>query len=249
MNMKACPHCGEELPQEADFCPYCMEKLIEERNAPTVAEKPAKAKFVLIIAICVFAAAAIIAISPLTRNNSKASQNDITNDEITVAAWIMKLRPHGATGSFRFCLENSVVGFGWGLEGAPSTIKEYRTMRAQEGAYPGDTTLNDTLDSFENMTTPGSSYTHLVWTTGPDGEYYICEITGGYQYSREEGHDEAGIVNFAKCRFYKVGSDDLVPQYIIDEMEGSGVIRFVHNMKAIETTKQLWLVARGLDKN
>ena len=239
MEMKKCPYCGEDLPMEAAFCPCCMEKLIEERPVEISREHPKKTRSLLYLAIlCVLAAATSVMLLfwPVSRTNG--------DDEITVAAWIMKLRPHGASDTFNFCLTNSVVGFGWGLQGNPTTIKEYSTMRAQEGAYPGDTMLGDTLDSFENMTAPGSSYTHLVWTIDPDGNYYICEITGSYQYKRDEAHDKAGIPNYAECKFYKVGSEDLVPQYIIEELEASGVIRFVHDAKAIETTKQLWLVAR-----
>ena len=239
MDMVKCPHCGEDLPREATFCPCCMEKLIEEKPVAISREKPGKTRRLLYLAaLCVIAAA--IALIWLSWPAAKTNQDD----DIMVAAWTMKLRPHGASDAFNFCLSNSVVGFGWGLQGSPSTIKEYRTMRAQEGAYPGDTMLGDTLDSFENMTTPGSSYTHLVWTIDPDGNYYICEITGSYQYIRDEAHDMAGITNFADCIFYKVGSEDLVPLYIVGELEASGVIRFVHDAKAIEVTKQLWGAAR-----
>ena len=238
MDMKKCSHCGEDLPREAAFCPCCMEKLIEEKPVTIIRDVPKKRRAALyIIVLCVLAAAIVV-----TWLSWPASRTSV-DDDVIVAAWIMKLRPHGASDTFNFCLSNSIVGFGWGLEGTPTTIKEYRTMRVQEGAYPGDTMLNDTLDSFENMTSPGSSYTHLVWTIDPEGNYYICEITGGYQYKRDEAHDTAGVPNYVECRFYKVGSEDLVPQYIINEFESSGVIRFVHDARAIEITKQLWLVA------
>lgn len=32
MNNKHCPNCGNELPEEANFCPYCMTKLITENG-------------------------------------------------------------------------------------------------------------------------------------------------------------------------------------------------------------------------
>jgi hypothetical protein len=216
-----------------------MEKLIDEREIPVVRRKSRKSRlfpYMLMILLALFIGVTVFLFT-------RSARNDDQYDTV-IAVWTMKLRPHGAIEPFNFCRDNSIVGFGWSLQGNPATIREFRAMRLEEGAYPGDTMLGDTLDSFENMTSPGSSYTHLVWTVSPDGIYYICEITGGYRYSRSEAHDRAGMVNFAECIFYRVGSEDLVPHFIIDELGESGVIRFVSDSQAIEVTRKLWLAAK-----
>jgi len=205
-----------------------MEKLVDERDVSVVRRKSRKGNLLMYMLMILLALVISVTVFLFTRN----TQGDTQHDTI-VAVWTMKLRPHGAIEPFSFCLDNSIVGFGWSLQGNPESIREFRSMRVEEGAYPGDTMLNDTLDSFENMTSHGSSYTHLVWAVSPDGIYYIFEITGGYRYSRDEAHDRAGMVNFAEGVFYKVGSDDLVPQIIIDEFGESGVIRFVSDTHAL----------------
>jgi len=216
-----------------------MEKLVGERDVPIIRKKSHKRIFFPVLLLIMLALLISVAVLFFTHGIQSDDQYDVL-----VAAWTMKLRPHGAIEPFNFCYDNSIVGFGWSLQGNPTTIREFRTMRLEEGAYPGDTMLNDTLDSFENMTSPGSRYTHLVWTVCPDGVYYICEITGGHRYSRDEAHDRAGMVNFAECIFYGIGSDDLVPQFIINSLGESGIIRFVSDTQAIEITLMLWLAAK-----
>lgn len=98
--------------------------------------------------------------------------------------------------------------------------------------------MNPTLDYFENMTVTG--YVNLVWGRDSDGYYYICEITDSYQYSRYGAHETTGIVNFAACTFYRVGFEDLVPETVIEELNQSGLIRYVHDVTAIEETTQFW---------
>lgn len=164
-------------------------------------------------------------------------------DNKAVTVRTMQFRPNGGVDFFIFCREQNVVSFGQGLNGPPEAITEYRSIRTQEGAYPGDTLLNTTLDYFENMT--ATNYVNLVWVCDPDGYYYICEITGPYQYSRGNTHETAGIVNFTACTFCRVGFEDLAPESVTEELNLSGVIRYVRDVEAIEETTQLWKILRN----
>lgn len=232
MGEKCCPNCNHPLHSKAHFCPVCMTVL--EPGAEVTVPKPKRKLRYLALALCLI----ILAIGGIGLRFLLAPA-DTAPKSATV--WTMQLRPNGGVDSFAFCREQGVVGFGWGLEGTPTTMTEYRSMRTREGAYPGDKSLDRTLDSFENMTS--SERTHLVWTRDSNGDYYICEITGDYQYSRDEAHEQAGIVNFASCHFYSVGRD-LVPQAVTDVLKASGVIQFVRDAGAIETTQELWEIAR-----
>lgn len=231
MEMKRCPNCGEALHPDANFCPACMYQLEPRQEVPAIPieavgkKRAVRALLCAALVVAVVAAAASFVIGSL--HGDKA-----------VVVWTMQLRPNGGVDSFTFCMEQDIVGFGWGLSGTPETISEYRALRTQEEAYPGDTLLNATLDSFENMT--AADYVNLVWVRDADGYYYICEIIGPYQYSRDDSHERAGIVNFAACTFYRVGFVDLVPQAVLDKLEGGGVIQCVLDVGAIEETEQLW---------
>lgn len=235
MEMKQCPNCGEALHPDANFCPACMYQLEPGQEVPAIPIGKTGGKRTGLLLLCAAALAAVVAAVLFFILGR-------LDGEKTVVVWTMQLRPNGGVDSFAFCLEQDIVGFGWGLEGTPETISEYRTLRTQEEAYPGDALLNATLDSFENMT--ASDYVNLVWVRDANGYYYICEITGPYQYSREDSHERAGIVNFASCTFYRVGFVDLVPQPVLDKLEGDGVIQCVLDVGAIEETAQLWEMLR-----
>lgn len=235
MEMKQCPNCGEALHPDANFCPACMHQLEPGQEVSSVPIQNAGGKLIGLFLLCAAALVAVIAAVLFFAIGH-------LYEEKAVVVWTMQLRPNGGVDSFAFCMEEDIVGFGWGLKGTPETISEYRTMRTQEEVYPGDTLLNATLDSFENMT--AADYVNLVWVRDADGYYYICEITGPYQYSRDDSHERAGIVNFAACTFYRVGFVDLVPQAVLDKMEAGGVIQCVLDVEAIEETTQLWEMLR-----
>lgn len=232
MEEKHCPNCNHPLHSEAHFCPACM-TVLEPAVEVTVPRPKGKVRS-LIWALCLVA----LVIGGIGVR-FLAAPADTAVKSVTV--WTMQLRPNGGVDSFGFCREQEIVGFGWGLKGTPTTMTEYRSMRTREGAYPGDKSLDRTLDSFENMTS--SERAHLVWVRDANGDYYICEITGSYQYNRDKAHEQAGIVNFAPCSFYSVGRD-LVPKAVSDALNASGVIQFVRDMEAIETTQELWRIAR-----
>ncbi|MCL2819707.1 MAG: zinc ribbon domain-containing protein [Oscillospiraceae bacterium] len=241
MDIKNCPYCNIELPSEAKFCLSCMEKLVEEKPIQNTDIRKSR-KNLLFAGLFVAAAAFIVLLIFFIYDTNQNSQAD--ESTIIVSAWTMKMRPHGGIDTFNFARENSIVGFGWSLNGKPTTIAEYREIRKQENAYEGDTLLSNTLDDFENITNVDSIYTHLVWVVDPYGYYYICEITGPYEYSRSPEHDEAGLVNFAKCIFYRIGTADLVPSSVIETLSDGELVIHIQGREATDITKQLWLVAK-----
>ena len=195
MKMKSCPHCGEALHPDAHFCPACMEKLTVEKQIPKSAVRRHRRHGAGLYGLCAAGLLAVLLAGLLIyRYYTTPAAPE------SVSVWTMQLRPNGGVDSFAFCRENGIVGFGWGLAGTPETVTDYRRLRVREGAYPGDKELDHTLDCFENMVS--KDFVNLVWTRDSAGEYYLCEITGGYQYCRDEAHERAGIVNFTACSFH-----------------------------------------------
>ncbi|MCL2628315.1 MAG: zinc ribbon domain-containing protein [Oscillospiraceae bacterium] len=244
MDMKNCPHCNKELPKEAKFCLSCMGKLVEEvplQNTPVRKSK----RNVLLAGLFVVAVAAV-ALLVIFSVFIKEQSYPVDKSDTIISAWTMKMRPHGGIDTFNFARENGIVGFGWSLNGNPATVAEYRALRKQEGAYEGDTLLSNTLDDFENITNVDSIYTHLIWVVDPYGYYYICEVVGGYEYSRSAEHDAAGLVNFAECIFYRVGTADLVPTAVIETLSEGELVIHLQGRETTELTRLLWLVARTI---
>jgi len=250
MSTNQCPFCQKEMPAESAFCLYCMEKLGDAEAAKNSVKKQGRIKPFPAIAFCALLVAVSILltawITNTYRGNTPNNNPGNTSDEgEKVVAWTMKLRPNGGIDTFAFCKERGIIGFGWGLQGQPASVLDFRTLRQQEEAYPGDDYLNAMLDDFENMTS--GDYVNLAWTTDPDGNFYICEITGPYQYSKEETHDMAGIVNFAACTFYRIGSADLVPQEVFEGFDANGVSYCLRTQAATDATKLLWQAAKAVN--
>jgi len=220
-----------------------MEKLVDETPIEnTLIRKGRKNVLFAGVLILVAAVVALLIIFII------GSKQDLPADEsyIIVSAWTMKMRPHGGVDTFNFARENGIVGFGWSLNANPVTIAEYRELRREENAYIGDTLLSNTLDDFENITRLDSIYTHLIWVVDPYGYYYICEVTGPYQYSRSPEHDAAGLVNFAECIFYRIGTADLVPPAVIETLSEGELVIHLQGRETTELTRLLWLVARTI---
>ena len=220
-----------------------MEKLVEETPIQNVPVRKS-GKSVLLTWLFVLVTATVILLIVFIFNTRQ--DNPADNSDTIVSAWTMKMRPHGGIDTFNFARENSIVGFGWSLNGNPASIADYRTLRKQENSYEGDTLLNNTLDDFENITKVDSIYTHLIWVVDPYGHYYICEIVGPYQYSRSLEHDEAGLVNFAECIFYRIGTADLVPSAVIETLSEGDLVIHLLDKETTMITKQLWLVAKAV---
>lgn len=71
--MKACPHCGAVLPDEASFCPSCAKSVIIREKARRRKRLPAKAVFVFFAALAAALLAVFIwSLPPKTHDNGTA---------------------------------------------------------------------------------------------------------------------------------------------------------------------------------
>lgn len=71
--MKACPHCGAVLPDEASFCPSCAKSVIIREKARRCKRLPVKAVFVFFAVLAaVLLAVFIWSLPPKTYDNGTA---------------------------------------------------------------------------------------------------------------------------------------------------------------------------------
>lgn len=155
----------------------------------------------------------------------------------------MKLNPTGGENPFEFCLRQKIVGFGWGVDGSPKNIEEYKNLLSKQKLYLEEN-ANRAASTFAKV-----NKGDIIWTFDKNGEYYICRINGDYAYSNKPEYKKAHIVNYKSCSvFYKIGSGNLVPNAIIHSLGVCGVIQIVKNDKAIELSELLIHYAEKLEK-
>ena len=162
-----------------------------------------------------------------------------TNKE--VAVWTMRLHPDGKEDAFEFCKREKLIGIGWSLDGDVKIgcVECYRRTQQEQEKYTGDVALTKALNMFEEISKAGKL--RLVWVKSPEpeNEYYLCEVTGGYEYCHSGKYAESGIVNFVGCRFYPVEIDE-VPGRVIETYSLRGTIHSVKDEAAVLKSRQLW---------
>lgn len=79
--MKACPHCGAVLPDEASFCPSCARSVVIREKVRRYRRLPVKAAYVLLAVLAAALLAALIwYFLPKTYDNGTAEAFYDSND-------------------------------------------------------------------------------------------------------------------------------------------------------------------------
>lgn len=82
MEIKKCPHCGRELPIEANFCPYCMTKLIDEKDSQIHHKNSRKVLKFMPLVLGIFVIACIlIGVFIFVSNREDANKKKIAKTE------------------------------------------------------------------------------------------------------------------------------------------------------------------------
>lgn len=90
MNVKDCPHCGKELPEELQFCPYCMHKLIKEKTIeiPRNRKYYNKITFTIVIIIILLTFASYFLINGFNNDNIVSkSQSNLSKEKYNVESF------------------------------------------------------------------------------------------------------------------------------------------------------------------
>lgn len=143
--------------------------------------------------------------------------------------------------TFGYCIENNVLGVGWGLDNGPDHITDwdeyerrfhYDRKQLQQPRY-----INDNVQKGD-----------LVWTRGPNGsgkyesKYYLAQVTSGWEYlcpPKANVPPKIDIYNIFRCDILPIEDSSAVPGKVIRSWGGRGrSIQRVTNVDAY--SKLLW---------
>lgn len=130
-----------------------------------------------------------------------------------MAVYRIHIRPKGGLAnpsiSFKYCLENKVLGLGWPVSTDESNITWSDFIALAEKKYsPKSLTRVKYLKKHlkEN---------DLIWTRDANGEYYLAKSHTGWEYLTSPDALDANILNIVRCDILKVPSIDDVPGKVI----------------------------------
>ena len=69
----------------------------------------------------------------------------------------------------------------------------------------------------------------LCWTRDGDGNYYIGEISGDWEYRSAVDYRRADIVNVRPCRWFRTGGTDSVPGKILNSFRPGRTVQPVYD--------------------
>lgn len=147
------------------------------------------------------------------------------------------IRPQGGTAStersFAYCLENNLLGVGWRTESQCNT-KDW------DEYYKEASKLHENLQVCKYMKR-WISAGDLVWTRDLSGQYYIAQVTSGWEYwaSPEAKIDDIDLANIFRCNLQKVDID-AVPGKVIACFRPTRTLQEIADSKALEYSKHLW---------
>jgi hypothetical protein len=125
--------------------------------------------------------------------------------------WRINISPaaHETVDPREFCFRKGIVGFGWPVESKRSSLTWDHYYRLANRRYydNGDKGWWPAVNGLHNRMTTGD----LIWSRDWNNVYYLGKVSGEWEYSTNESHRKADIVNFRKCEWFKVGLAEHVP--------------------------------------
>ncbi len=127
--------------------------------------------------------------------------------------WRLNIKPDAEEGvdPRRFCIDGSILGIGWSVASdAPLDKQAYfaegkKTYEGNNGWWPAVNAIQNRM-----------AIEDLCWTRDRDGNYYICQITGDWEYRSTRDYRDADIVNVRPCKWFPTGGVDSVPGKILN---------------------------------
>ena len=146
--------------------------------------------------------------------------------------WRLNIKPDAQEGvdPVRFCFDKQILGVGWPVDSdSPLNWKTYCRLgqkeyqgEAQKGWRAATNAIHDRMKKND-----------LCWTRDPDGNYYLGQITGDWEYRSARRYREADIVNVRRCRWFQIGGVDSVPGKVLNSFRPSRTVQAVHDKTSL----------------
>jgi len=137
--------------------------------------------------------------------------------------------------SFRFCLDNGVIGMGWGIGDEDLSWTAYVEEREAQGG-----TVDSSVRRLHDL--PMGA---LVWLRDQRGAYYIAEITGEWKYMHGPAADRVDIHNVRPARIYAAGTESMVPGKVLNSFIPSRTLQSISDDAAARFTASLFDTLAG----
>lgn len=157
------------------------------------------------------------------------------------------IRPKGGLGkseySFKYCLDENVLGVGWQINSTVSGIswEEYlHQYMLQKDAKKSDISRAAYIKN-------NIKEDDLVWTRDTKGHYYLAKVLSGWEYYTNPSARDADIVNIFRVDIKKVDSIDDVPGKVVASFRASRTIQSIHDSNVNNYSKYLWNILSNSD--
>jgi len=151
--------------------------------------------------------------------------------------------------SFNYCLEQGVLGVGWGVGELTEPVAwdtYWEKAKAEAGPRWGGK-IPKQVQYIHQHIRPDD----LIWTREPggNGNYYLGRVTGTWEYRYTEKGRQLDIFNVIPCRIYAVQSLSQVPGEVENSFSIGGTICATGSRATLEYTKWLWNQLSGDDES
>lgn len=149
------------------------------------------------------------------------------DDSSPSTLWKLTIAPYGKTDpeadSFAFCRERSIVGVGWTFDSRPRHWSEVEAAFWATNWATKPRSYPRALRIFSERVKEGDH----VWVYDKDDRtYYVCHVTGGWQYKQGSPWDEHDIHNFFPA-IWRAVRQDLVPGIVRRRMTMPGAAMII----------------------
>ena len=141
---------------------------------------------------------------------------------------------------FKFCKQKSIVGIGWPLDKEnlekfkkESNFENYKKLVLEQ--YNKDTGLKKAINCYSEI-----EKDDLIWARDRDNIFYICRVTGKWEYSYENDNKVNDIFSYFPVEYVKVGTVEEVPGKVVNSFRANATLQRIHGKSIFEMTKKIY---------
>ncbi len=141
---------------------------------------------------------------------------------------------------FKFCKQKSIVGIGWPLDEEnlekfkkESNFENYKKLVLEQ--YNKDTGLKKAINCYSEI-----EKDDLIWARDRDNIFYICRVTGKWEYSYENDNKVNDIFSYFPVEYVKVGTVEEVPGKVVNSFRANATLQRIHGESIFEMTKKIY---------